>query len=578
MLVQIAVVPGASSPFRAPKAVLALTFILVVVGISIAGQFSRGRIGLRWSPIATVLVSLPLLQLASVLWSSSPRLALTAALTSSVWIIGALWIATTTSDERRRLIHAAAIGAAVSGIVLMLQATGRAVVPLGGPGPGGRLSLTGLTGNPADLAMASVLLLPLLLAAPGTSTRPWIRWSLAALLTLATVVSQTLTGFVALGLVWLTWLVRHRSRRLWIAAVALAVVFVGIGMATGLDNRISSQIRRLQSGDWYFLLSARGDGWTAASEMIRGRPVTGVGASNFTHAYYPSRVEWVERTGTIGHRAELATHFDLAHCDPLQMSAELGFPGLVWMIAFAIVVARHRPRGDPLPLLAAAAFAPFALLHFPTHLAVGLVPLVLVLAHLLADADETAIEPQGWFKRLGWLLAVGLMVVGVYWQFQTMMLNLWRGGLSHALTTAQSLDESQRAQRAAMVEAQIVPRLGALEGAQPWLWRMVGQARMARGEHIGAETAFRTAMSLWPHEEAEFGLGLALAAQGRQLESTGQSLDTRNRRGEAIMHLVRVCRTNPALVRLIDDWDLRKAVAEIVYRGEPPKPRKGRVN
>ncbi len=103
-----------------------------------------------------------------------------------------------------------------------------------------------------------------------------------------------------------------------------------------------------------------------------------------------------------------------------------------------------------------------------------------------------------------------------------------------------------------------------LDEARPWLWRMVGQARLARGDDIGSETAFRNAMVLWPHEEAEFGLGLALAAQDRRFKQQGRTLDSRNRRGEAIVHLARVCRTNPALLELIEEDDLRQAVGEIV--------------
>jgi hypothetical protein len=132
------------------------------------------------------------------------------------------------------------------------------------------------------------------------------------------------------------------------------------------------------------------------------------------------------------------------------------------------------------------------------------------------------------------------------------------------LTTAENLDPELRSRQAAAVEAQIMPRIAALPAARPWLWRMVGQARVARGEDLGAEVAFRNAMALWPHEEAEFGLGLALANQHRRLVSGGAALDARNRRGEAVVHLSRVCRTNPALLTLIEDPDLRRAVAEIV--------------
>jgi O-antigen ligase len=564
LLVEIVVLPGAESPFRAPKTVLAVIAILAVAGLSLAGQLRRGRIELRWSPLAGVLVALPVIQALSMLWSGNARFALTSSLHSAVWIAGAFWIATVSARERLRLIDAAAIGAAVSGLVLVAQAAGKAVFALGPTGPSGRLVLTGLTGNPANLAMAAVLLLPLVLAAPGTSKRPVFRWILAVALTAAAVISQTMTALVALALVWAVWLIQQRSRRLWIGAAATAVVLVTVALATGLDTRLKRQLVRLERGDWYFLLSARSDGWSAAAEMVRSHPVTGTGAANFTHAYYPSRIAWLDRTGTIGHRAELATHFSFAHCDPLQMVAELGVPGLIWMLALVLAGLRNRTRGDPVAPLFAAAFIPFALLHFPTHLAVGLLPVVLALGHGLSGAREVVFEPGPWMRRLVMVATVVIVLFGCYWQLHRLMVNLWRGGLDHALATVQQLDEPHRAARAAAVEAQVLPRIPALHEARPWMWRMVGQARVARDNHTGAEIAFRNAMALWPHEEAEFGLGLALAAQDRELASQGRQLDTRNRRGEAIVHLARVCRTNPALLELIDEEALRTAVAEIV--------------
>jgi O-antigen ligase len=576
LLVEIAVLPGAASPFRTPKSVLALIIILVVVGLSVVGQLRRGRLELRWSPLATLLVALPLLQVVSISWSGSRGLALQAACESAIWIAAALWIATISPSERLKLIDGAALGAAVSGIVLMIQASGQAILSLGPAGPSGRLSLTGLTGNPADLAMAAVLLLPLVLAATGASDRPRYRWVLAVLLSAAAVISQTLTAFLALFLVWGTWLILQRSRRLWIGASITAVVLIAAGLATGLDTRIKHQISRIEKGDWYFLLSARSDGWTAAGEMVRNDPLTGAGASNFTYAYYPSRIAWLDRSDSLGQRAELATHFRFAHCDPLQMVAELGVPGFLWILAFSVVAVVWRPRGDPLATLFAVAFIPFLLLHFPTHLAVGLVPLILAIGHVLAGGREVTFEPGPWFKRVAIVGVLLVVATGCYWQLHRLMLNLWRGGLSYALTTAQMLDDDQRAQQAAAVEAQILPRIPALSQARPWLWRMVGQARFARGDDMGAEAAFRNAMTLWPHEEAEFGLGLALADQDRRLQAQGPVLDSRNRRGEAIVHLARVCRTNPALLELIAEEELRQAVAEIIGVADGRRQRQSR--
>ena len=564
LLVQIVVLPGSASPFRTPKDVLALILLLLIPGFSIAGQLFKGRLGFRWSSLATVLLALPVIQAVSGIWSASPRLALTASLHTAIWIVGSLWIATGTGKERLRLIDATTLGAAISGVVLMAQAAGLAIFSLGPAGPSGRLNLTGLTGNPADLSMAAVLILPLVLTACDGKRRSRVRWSLAILLTAAAVVSQTLTAFVALGLVWTTWLIQQRSRQLWITAAATAMILVAVGLFTGLDQRIHSQFQRLEQGDWYFLLSARSDGWTAAGEMARNNPVLGTGASNFSQAYYPARVAWLDRSGTIGRRAELATHFRFSHCDPLQMIAELGFPALIWMIALLVAIGSSRTRGDPLPPLALAAFAPFALLHFPTHLAVSLVPLVLILGHILAAGSEVTVESRPWLSRATAAVLVLMVLAGTYWQLHRLMLNLWRGGLNHALTVMQTLDEPLRSQQAAVIESQILPRMPGLDEARPWLWRMVGQARLARGDDLGSEKAFRSAMTFWPHEEAEFGLGLSLAAQDRRFTQQGRTLNSRNQRGEAIVHLARVCRTNPALLELIEEDDLRHAVAEIV--------------
>ncbi len=117
-------------------------------------------------------------------------------------------------------------------------------------------------------------------------------------------------------------------------------------------------------------------------------------------------------------------------------------------------------------------------------------------------------------------------------------------GRAHAVA-----EPMRRAQLAAVVERQVLERIERVPGAAPWLWRVVGKARMTRDDPGGAEQAFRSAAALWPHEEAELGIGLALAAQGR--------------RSEALLFLGRVCRVNPALVRQLENPDLRRAVEDL---------------
>jgi Flp pilus assembly protein TadD len=80
--------------------------------------------------------------------------------------------------------------------------------------------------------------------------------------------------------------------------------------------------------------------------------------------------------------------------------------------------------------------------------------------------------------------------------------------------------------------------------------RKLGLVQLTRGEPTAAVPTLRRSMELWPHEEAELGLGVALHRLGR--------------RTEALAALGRVSRVNPALVTLIPDDDLRRTVEDLV--------------
>jgi tetratricopeptide (TPR) repeat protein len=174
-----------------------------------------------------------------------------------------------------------------------------------------------------------------------------------------------------------------------------------------------------------------------------------------------------------------------------------------------------------------------------------------VLGHVLAA------QPQWRMPGLSraWRIAVPLLLVAVAvaaasWQLRRVALDIWRAELERRVEVAHALPEpAQRVQLASAVERQVLDRIDRLPGAAPWLWRIVGKARLTRNDPAGAEQAFRTANALWPHEEAELGIGLALATQGR--------------RDEAMLYLGRVCRVNPAIARQIQDSDLRRAVIDL---------------
>ena len=148
------------------------------------------------------------------------------------------------------------------------------------------------------------------------------------------------------------------------------------------------------------------------------------------------------------------------------------------------------------------------------------------------------------------------IATGCTWQIRRQALDRFRTGLQHGLIAAQAnADPEHRVRLASIIETRATERIRRAPGASPWLWREVGTARLIGGDPEGAERAFLTAYQLWPHEQAEYGLGLAMAAQ--------------NRRIEALHHLARVCRVNPVLAAEITDADLRRSVMEVIRAPRP---------
>jgi hypothetical protein len=218
----------------------------------------------------------------------------------------------------------------------------------------------------------------------------------------------------------------------------------------------------------------------------------------------------------------------------------------VWLLALVAALARAAPRGDPVPWLGAAAAVPFLLLHYPTHIAGGLVPLALLLAHVAAAGPKGTVPLTPWLRRGVVALLLAAATAMVAWQVARLELDTWAGDSEVMLVAAQQAPPARRAVMTTVVERHAFDRLGRFPSSPPVQWRLIGKARFARGDPAGAEQALRTSMALWPHEDTELFLGLALAAQGRE--------------GEALTHLNRVCRVNPALVRVIGDERLRRSV------------------
>ena len=547
---EVLVLPAAGSPFRLPKLALATAGIVLVLGVAAAVRSWHGRLRLPRSGLAAAIAAYPLLLALSALWAASPRRALTAAALAACWSVATLILGGLGATAIDRLVPWAVTGLALSVVVMLLQTVGLSPL-LTLPHATGRLSRTGLTGNPADLAAAALLLVPLLVLPSSGRRRSRWRLGLAAILLAGVASTQTLTAFAGLAILLLLWLVRQRSRKVRLAAVAAAGLLLAIALSAGLSSRLGWVIRNARKGSWGAVLSGRTDGWTAAAEMIRDHPVRGVGAANYGQLFFPARLSWLERHGTRGGRGELATHFEWAHCDPLQVLTELGVLGLAWLIVIAVALRRHPARGDPALHFFAAAAVPFLLFHYPTHLAVGLIPVVLLGGRLLAAEPVHTRLPSSTAKPLAIVLVAAAVVVAA-WQYRTVTSSIWYPSVERATLAATRLPDDVRRRALAGAEKMITDRLARQPAEAPELLRLLGKTQLALGENDRAVATFTRAGASRPHAGAELGLGLALAGQGRL--------------NEALPHLESVCRVNQDLTTLIHDPQLREELERRIRR------------
>ncbi|HXG58486.1 MAG TPA: O-antigen ligase family protein [Thermoanaerobaculia bacterium] len=241
-----------------------------------------------------------------------------------------------------------------------------------------RLTVTGLIGNPNDVA--DTLLLPLLAAiAAGLVWRQArLRWWAGAAIVLAGIVSTGSVAAVAAAAFGIAAIaIAAHPRRQVVIACALIMTLGTAAAAFRLWQRAGSpSVSRRSIVE---LSSYRAPAYLAAFEMFRDRPLTGVGPRNFAVRYMQYRLavdekfpQWV-RTENV--------NFGEVHNDHLQVLAETGLPGYALFLIALVSIARisvRKEEGNPdeygrfarlFALPAIIAFGIVSFFHFPTQLA-----------------------------------------------------------------------------------------------------------------------------------------------------------------------------------------------------------------
>lgn len=174
-----------------------------------------------------------------------------------------------------------------------------------------RIQGTGIFNDPNDLAMTLVVVVPFLFTWFLSGDSGFIRRSIgiaaAGVVAYALVLTQSRGGFLGLAALCASYSYRRFGR---MAAAAIGVAVIGVFLIAG-----PSRLQRMESGEE----SAQGriKAWAAGLEMLKSRPVLGVGYEQFT-----------EHNNLVAHNSFVHTF------------AELGFVGeyfLVGMFYWLIV-------------------------------------------------------------------------------------------------------------------------------------------------------------------------------------------------------------------------------------------------
>jgi len=195
-------------------------------------------------------------------------------------------------------------------------------------------------------AMFLAMLMPVVIAALRTWNRGWV-W---ALLFFAAAATIALLSGVRMVLVMLAIVVAglflHLPRSCWkwpLLAVLPVIVVLVIALSPVLKQRMAlfAEVQQLDFATVDRLLSFRAGIWETGFNMLRDRPLTGVGAGAFEKAYkdYASRPDDVFARG--------AARVYHAHQVYVSFAAETGVPGLLALMGALLLCIRWYWEAPP---------------------------------------------------------------------------------------------------------------------------------------------------------------------------------------------------------------------------------------
>jgi O-antigen ligase len=211
---------------------------------------------------------------------------------------------------------------------------------------------TALIGNPNDVGGYFIAPALVVLALAFSNRRFRFAWTAAgAFLFVATFMTHTVAAIGALAVasfvMFAIWL---RSWPKTVAAFLAVIVIAGIPFAAYQPLRDRALLMRnaLRQRDFETLSAARTQPFLTAVEMIRDRPLMGVGPGCFAYNFFDYKLRLQKRYSWLFERMTQVNYAEV-HNDHLQVTAETGLPGYALFLAALVLLASATWRAPAPP-------------------------------------------------------------------------------------------------------------------------------------------------------------------------------------------------------------------------------------
>jgi O-antigen ligase len=355
VLIPILYTGGAMDAFRLPKE---MAFRAEAIVLALAGVFAVTAPRASWrEALATLprrewylLAAIAIWSVVTTLTSTNRPLSEESLVTLAAAIV--IYVATRLAAPVMRLpvLFVIFTGALANAVVVTLQELriwNPFVFP---PEVQGHVQSVGLVGNPNDvgtlLAGPAVAALAAAAALRGWQQRLFFG-SAAGALFIGIAMSRTRTAMIAFaaGAIVVA-LLRPWRQALAVAAVLLIVAAVALRPSTGIGSNFRQLVPALRERNYPVLFSERLVPFLSAIEMIRARPLMGVGPGAFKYHFMLTRLALETRYPPAWTKG-WPMNFGETHNDHLQVAAETGLPGyLLFAAGIALLAIPSRRRGE----------------------------------------------------------------------------------------------------------------------------------------------------------------------------------------------------------------------------------------